>query len=1157
MVATALTRTVLQLRQHVDSPADDELLRRFAQRRDEAAFADLVHRHGAMVQGVARRALSDHHAAEDVLQATFLLLARKANHIHWQQSVGPWLYAAAVRFSQKVARRRSRDPKSVGTVPAVAADAPPDRRLLWQEVRSVLDEELARLPDALRAPLVLCYLQGLTRDEAAPQLGWTLATLKRRLEKGREILRGRLARRGMSLAALAAVVAGEQSLSAATVSNVVNAVCSAEMSVPAATLLGGRAGRWQKRLAVTVLAVVGAGGVWFAGLEPPENPASPPAAVPAAAPRDPLPDGAVARLGTTRLRPGKLIEAMAFSPDGKQLAIWGRDWLRGETDRLIIADPATGREIRSVVLPPNLFISLRWLADGRGFALARTARNDYFLWNFTDLNSSLPVGDRASLNTHWNGDIVSAAVSPDGRWLAAGRNAGDGKDQPIELWDVRENARLADLPSRVLGRQSGYGLHVLFGADGERLFALCRRQESSNPVAGVIVPGQWADRARLVVYEIPGGKELAAFEVVPPTQSMTGSKPPLDCLALSPDGKTVIIGDETGVVHAYDWAAGKETRSFMAHPAGDQTKFEREGVNALAFSPDGQTLYTASRNNDFSIRDARTGRVRTAVRDEARGFGFSFALSADGAQLAVADGGITGRVRIRDPKTGQDRLSFAGHVGQVTDLRVLPDGTAVTAGVDNQLRWWDLETGRELKARPADVLMFARRWSALTADGVGLFDWHDQKLRYVDLATGNATTIVEKVTAPWNTIHGVSGTTVFITATDGKVRQWDAKTGAVRQTYDLPTAHRAGPPAMPYGVMSPDERRVALISTGVTQSGNMGYFNGSQLSLYDAKTGGLRKRWQTPDAVLECAEFSPDGRYLVVGGRTLSYTPPAKADEATLPIPARSGLILLDAETGEAIRTYEPAVKSANGFYDVPTVAVSPNSHLIAAVQHDNSIAVYELVTGGLCHMFRGHQSETTRMAFTADGRRLVSVSADMTGLVWDSSYPALAKPSVAGRDKLWADLAKPEWELAGPALAALAGTPDDFLALVHARLPAAAGPDFDPEALAKLVSQLSDPTFAARERASTALARQGREALPSLHDELSRATTAEQRRRLQAAIDTIARSPVPSERLRQVRVLALLVQQKSEGARAELKRLAAGHSAAALTRDAKAAVER
>src|SRR5205823_2370606 len=104
----------------------------------------------------------------------------------------------------------------------------------------------------------------------------------------------------------------------------------------------------------------------------------------------------------------------------------------------------------------------------------------------------------------------------------------------------------------------------------------------------------------------------------------------------------------------------------------------------------------------------------------------------DGGQLAVADGGVTGRVRVFDAKTGKDRLDLPGHVSQVTDLRVLPDGTAITAGGDGRMRWWDLENGRELKSKPINVPMFLRKWSAFTADGTGWLDWHDQTLWRVD-----------------------------------------------------------------------------------------------------------------------------------------------------------------------------------------------------------------------------------------------------------------------------------------------------------------------------------------------------------------------------------------------------------------------------------------
>src|SRR5262249_6349111 len=192
MATRSLKTTVHRLRQWVDSPTggDDELLRRFARARDEAAFAELVRRHGTLVLGVARRVLGEHHAAEDVLQASFLLLARKAWRVRWRRSVAPWLHATAYRLAGEA--RRPRAPQPVLQSIEVASDAGPERPLLWEEVRSAIDEELSRLSTPLRTPLVLCYLQGLTRDEAALRLGWTLATLKRRLERGRNLLRVRL-----------------------------------------------------------------------------------------------------------------------------------------------------------------------------------------------------------------------------------------------------------------------------------------------------------------------------------------------------------------------------------------------------------------------------------------------------------------------------------------------------------------------------------------------------------------------------------------------------------------------------------------------------------------------------------------------------------------------------------------------------------------------------------------------------------------------------------------------------------------------------------------------------------------------------------------------------------------------------------------------------
>jgi RNA polymerase sigma factor (sigma-70 family) len=211
---------------HGGVPADDELLERFVRRRDEEAFAALVQRHGPMVQGVCRRLLKDAHDAEDACQAAFLVLARRAGSIRKRESVGSWLYGVAYRAAanlrRQVARRRGRE------VPAVDLAQPP-AEVGWREVRAVLDEELQRLPERFRAPLLLCCLEGRTRDEAAQELGWSVGTLRGRLERGRELLRARLKRRGVGLssALLALLLTGRAATAAVPAALVVSIVRAA------------------------------------------------------------------------------------------------------------------------------------------------------------------------------------------------------------------------------------------------------------------------------------------------------------------------------------------------------------------------------------------------------------------------------------------------------------------------------------------------------------------------------------------------------------------------------------------------------------------------------------------------------------------------------------------------------------------------------------------------------------------------------------------------------------------------------------------------------------------------------------------------------------------------------------------------------------------
>jgi RNA polymerase sigma factor (sigma-70 family) len=176
--------------------SDAELLAVFAADRNEAAFAAIVERHGPAVLGVCRRTLGHVHDAEDAAQAVFLVLARNARRVRKPAALSAWLHGVAVRVSRKaLARRRKAEPLP-DSMPDAAAPDP-----TWADARSVIDASLAALPESLREPLVLCYLEGLTRDEAAARLGVSLDTFRGRLERGREKLRAALARRGFPLAA--------------------------------------------------------------------------------------------------------------------------------------------------------------------------------------------------------------------------------------------------------------------------------------------------------------------------------------------------------------------------------------------------------------------------------------------------------------------------------------------------------------------------------------------------------------------------------------------------------------------------------------------------------------------------------------------------------------------------------------------------------------------------------------------------------------------------------------------------------------------------------------------------------------------------------------------------------------------------------------------
>src|SRR5262245_60083316 len=199
MASLSRTRVIERLANVAGSGSHDaELVRRYRDTGDPEAFEGIVRKHGRTVLGVCGRILIDPHAAEDAFQATFLQLVRKARTLHSPAALSAWLYATARRTALR--HRRHVPPSQTGE-PLAPAQSPLDL-LTARELLTAIEGEIARLPERYRLPLIFCYLDGLSKREAADRLGLSAGVFRGRLDRGRDRLRAALARRGLAPAAV-------------------------------------------------------------------------------------------------------------------------------------------------------------------------------------------------------------------------------------------------------------------------------------------------------------------------------------------------------------------------------------------------------------------------------------------------------------------------------------------------------------------------------------------------------------------------------------------------------------------------------------------------------------------------------------------------------------------------------------------------------------------------------------------------------------------------------------------------------------------------------------------------------------------------------------------------------------------------------------------
>jgi RNA polymerase sigma factor (sigma-70 family) len=1135
-------------------PRDGDLLRLYLERHDEAAFTALVERHGPMVLGVCRSVLRHRQDAEDAFQATFLVLAKKAASVRRSDAVASWLHGVAYRVALRAraagARRQAREAKAAGPAPALSADD-----LSWGEVRATLHAELAALPQRFREPLVLCYLQGLTHDEAARRLGWPGSTVKGRLQRGRTLLRARLERRGFGLGAALGAAALTGPASAGPLPRALTAAAvRAAIPLPGAAAEGPAAGLARGALGHPALAKFGpaaallltlalAGGLLWrqapadGGRAPDEKAAPGPAAAAPPADRhgDPLPDGAVARLGTVRFNHGEGLNALHFTPDGKTLLSEGRGLLR-------LWDAATGKELKHFATALTSFDVQALMPDGKTLvALNQGSHDTLHFWDLAQGKEVrvLKLPRRRAVQSVY----LRNALAPDGR-LCAVNNRED-----VRVFDVATAKELCKLPGKVEGART-----VLF-AGNDRLVTADKKGAVS-------------------VWEARTGKLVRRFALGAPAER----------LAVSPDGRRLASLErreapfqlpnraplrlhDRDVIHLWDLATGARKHALAGRP--------KRWHLGLRFSPDGKRLFAAAADEEgpeaevVTVWDAETGRQ---VR-ELGGAGWqALAVSPDGTRLAAGD---HSKFDLWDLKTGRRLSPAESPQGLLQPLVLSPGGDRVFTFGHASVSAWDGAGGRRLGSSalppypysdPNRSRLFGPdgRYAVTLAENKGhleilVWDVPARRRLHTLRAPDSAmpvTSAVENLTRPYdppNVRCALSAdSSLLATCHSGKdtvFRLWDLRTGKELRSFK-----------------GTNPRWVNCLS--FTRDGKTLLAAGHHTVGFDVATGKELFAWR-----LKPLPNTSGGR-LVVGGRVLTEDDEiawravaVSPDGALVACILTAGgfshakvadrIALCDARTGKFLRRWGDSGKPAPWGEQI---LFSPDGRLLASSDGD-AVHLWEVATGKVICTLRGHRGQIQSLAFSANGRRLASGSPDSTVLLWDLTAPGrppgpraekAGEKAVAG---WWADLAGADAARAHAASWRLAEAPRAALPFLRQRLRPAA--EAEVRAIRQDVLDLNSKTFAVRNKAFERLKKRDLAARPLLREAAGKDLPLEARRRVEQLLEGLRSRPLSGESLRTLRALAVLERAGTPEARGLLRELAAGAREAWLTGEARAAQER
>jgi WD40 repeat protein len=800
---------------------------------------------------------------------------------------------------------------------------------------------------------------------------------------------------------------------------------------------------------------------------------------------DPLPEGAIARLGSLRLRHEHFVCVADFSPDGKMLAA------ADDSRFIVVWDTATGREVRRVRI--DLRDSPRCIryCDG-GKSLVLASRSGDFC-----VIDAVTGAERQKLKP-LNNDLRAVAISRDGGTAITLYNR-----DSVVVWDLAGGKRLRQFPIRTkLDRHSRNGIALT--PDGKQL----------------VLP--YADGS-LHLLNATTGKEVLAIEMppVPP-------KKPLDSyskVTISPNGRYLAYGGPSKSATLCDLTTGKRLREVPP----------LDSIDELIFTPDSRMLAVADSATIrfFDVRsgkETRTWRKPWPSRSQ-------LVFSPDGRKVADIPG--TPCILLWDVVAGKLLHPPVGHPWFIRQLHFFPDGKRLVSNtsIRGEMIVWDIAASRPLAAHHTGQL---QRWIAVAGDGKSLqfLDFDSQPKPWIKSAKNlkpfGKTPVMEEGPRPSGTDYR-------------SIRRWNLVTDREAELGVLSTSK-----ASDWFVLSPDGRRSAVVTLGTEPRVELSDGKGDKPAVLAA----LPNKGQ----VYEIA-FAPDGRRLLVDFRNgFPHGFPRVLDGATGQLvreikpdkPERlscSDTILSD--DGRCVALYDGRlcireIASGRDRLQIPTaeqptkLALSPDGRFLVSLRSDGSIFVFSTATGKQLARWQSRQGSVNALAFNPDGRSLGTGGMDGTILIWklpeNDGLPAILSAKEAGA--FWQTLADTDASRANRALAVLVAAPTQAIPIIEKRF-RVTGKRLPRERLLKLVADLDNDAFKIREKSARELTEAGPDAILPLRKGLANNPSVEAKGRMEGLLNRLNEGGDPEHLrcLRAIEVLERIGTPQAKNALGELAR--------------------